>query len=291
MSRKTAEILMDDEEMDILEFMLNAMGYDYLTTDITFGKNLIERENVEKNFKMLEKMVHKRSFRRSPYFAIGYIILTSGAHMPEALRQDILEAAKWEHEEGRWLDERFSFKRKICLKDFRDKVSSYKSGEKHFPISLHFPVAEIENTILNPKQLQEASELNQMFKIKCVNLDGWGLKVIPEKIFECNNLKTLSLEHNQLVEVPEDIGIFTSLERLYLNDNEIVKLPDSIGNLEKLESLSITNNPLSRLPKTLMNLRRLRYVYIRGTHITKKPDFFKDARFDDYNETIYLKEI
>jgi hypothetical protein len=291
MSRKTAEILMDDEEMDILESMLKAMGYDYLTTDITFGKNLIERENVEKNFKMLEKMVQGRSFRRSPCFAVGYIILTTGAHMPETLREDIMEAAKWEHEEGRWLDEEFALRRKICLKDFHDKVRLYQSGDKLFPISLSFPVAEIENTILNPKQLQESSESKEMFKIKHINLDGWGLKFIPKKIFECNNLKTLSLEHNQIIETSDKLGTLSSLEHLYLNDNEITILPDSVGNLEKLESLSITNNPLSRLPKTLTNIRRLRYVYIRGTHITKKPDFFKDARFDDYNDTIYLKEV
>jgi len=102
---------------------------------------------------------------------------------------------------------------------------------------------------------------------------------------------TKCLEHNQLVEVPEKIGTLTTLECLYLNDNEITMLPDSISKLTKLESLSITNNPISFLPKTLENLRHPRYIYVRGTHITKKPDFFKGARFDDFNETIYLKEI
>ena len=291
MSRKTAEILMDDEEMDILESMLKAMGYDYLTTDITFGKNLIERENVEKNFKMLEKMVQRRSFRKSPYFAIGYIILTTGAFMPDELRQDIIKAAKWEHEEGRWLDEEFTLRRKVCLKDFRDKVRFYQSGQKLYPISLSFPVKEIKKIILNPKKLQEMYESNKIFNIKHINLDGWGLKVIPEKIFEIVNLETLSLEHNQIFEVPENIGNFSSLEHLYLNDNDITTLPNSIGKLTRLESLSITNNPISVIPETLKDLNQLRYIYVRGTNITEKPEFFQSARFDNYNETIYLKEI
>lgn len=38
--------------------------------------------------------------------------------MPEVLRQNILEVAKWEHEKGRWLVEGFALKSKICLKDF-----------------------------------------------------------------------------------------------------------------------------------------------------------------------------
>ena len=233
-------------------------------------------------------MTQGRSFRRAPFFAIGYIILTTGARMPEVLRQYILEAAKWEHEEGRWLDEEFALKRKICLEDFRKKVSLYKPGQKLFPISLHFSVKEIDNTILNPKQLQESCESNEIFKIKHINLDGWGLKVIPERIFECINLKALSFEHNQLIEVPEEIGALNTLERLYLNDNELTVLPDSIGKLTKLKSLSITNNPISYLPKTLENLKQLRYIYIRGTHITKKPDFFKGARLDDITRTIHI---
>jgi len=32
-------------------------------------------------------------------------------------------------------------------------------------------------------------------------------------------------------------------------------------------------------------------VYVRGTHITEKPEIFKDARYDDYTKTIYVKEF
>jgi len=292
MSRKKAEILMDDEEMDVFGFMLQAIGYEYTSTDVKFGKNLIDRENVEKNFHVLEKMVENRSFRRVPYFAIGYLIMITGAHMPEALRQEILEAARWEHEEGQWLDAEFALKRKICLQDFRDKISLYKSGQKFFPSSISYSaIREIDNTIYKPEQLQEIFDSKDMYKVKHINLDGWGLKIIPGVIYECGNLKTLSLEHNQISELPEKIGTFKLLQRLYLNDNELTKLPDSVNDLVSLKALSVTNNPISSLPKTLKNLKNLEHVYVRGTQITKKPEIFKDARFDDYTGTIYLKDF
>jgi hypothetical protein len=291
MSRKSAEILMDDEEMDVFGFMLQALGYDYTSTDVKFGKNLIDRENVEKNFHVLEKMVQNRSFRRAPYFAIGYLIMTTGAHMPEALRQDILENARWEHEEGRWLDEGFAACRRTYLKDFRDKIYSYTPGQRFFPMALDFSIKEIGTAVLNPQQLQNAYESNQMLDIRHVNLAGWGLKDIPEEIFKFSELKTLCLEHNQLSEIPEEVGTFHSMKHLDFNDNEISVLPNSIGELEELISLCITNNPISSLPKTLKNLKNLEHVYVRGTQITKKPEIFKDARFDDYTRTIYLKEF
>jgi len=291
MSRKSAEILMDDEEMDAFGFMLQALGYDYTSTDVKFGKNLIERDNVEKNFHVLEKMVQNRSFRRAPYFAIGYLIMITGAHMPEELRRDILEAARWKHEEGRWLDERFVACRKIYLKDFRDKLNSYTSGQRFFTMALDFSIKEIESAVLNPQQLRNAYESNSMLDIWHINLAGWGLKAIPEEVFKFSELKTLCLEHNQLSDIPEEVGKFHSMIHLDFNDNELTILPDSISNLTQLESLCITNNPISSLPKTLTNLKNLKHVYVRGTQITEKPEIFKDARFDDYTKTIYLKEF
>ncbi len=290
MSRKTAEILMDDEEMDVFDFMLEAMGYDYSTIDVISGKNLIDRENVEKNFHVLEKMVQNRSFRRAPYFAIGYLIMTTGALMPEGLRREILEAARWEHEEGQWLDAEFALKRKACLQDFSEKIKLYKPGLKFFPTLIRYSaLREIESTILNVEQLQEISKLNELFKIKYVYLDGWGLKFIPEEIFECTNLKFLSMHHNQLMEVPEKIGNLKLIENIKLGNNELTELPDSLGGLINLEFLSITNNPISSLPNTLKNLKNLEHIYVRGTKITEKPEIFTDARFIE--GTIYVKGI
>ncbi len=102
MTRIDVDILLDGEEADITGFMLEACGID--SRDCYRNERVLTRENLEKNLDVLEKMVHVRNFIRAPYFVIGYFALLTGARISESLRQDILEAAKWEHEEGYWQD-------------------------------------------------------------------------------------------------------------------------------------------------------------------------------------------
>jgi len=111
MARGSAKILDDDEEIDTAYFMLRAIGLDY--DEFCDDERILTRKNVEKNLHVLKKMVDNRSRRRAPYFALGYLILVSGALLPEDLRDEIIDAAGWEHEEGMWLDKGFVAERKI----------------------------------------------------------------------------------------------------------------------------------------------------------------------------------
>ncbi len=79
MARKSAEVMWDDDEMDIFDLMMmSALGLDYCFTDIQFGKDLIQKEIVNEHMDVLLKMVKNRA-TRSSYFAIGYMILTTGS--------------------------------------------------------------------------------------------------------------------------------------------------------------------------------------------------------------------
>ena len=98
MARDGPEILADDEERDILDFMLDACGLDSM--DFYRDERILSRENLEKNFIFLEKMVDGRSFRRAPYFVIGYLLLITGAKISTELRRKLLDISKWEYEEG-----------------------------------------------------------------------------------------------------------------------------------------------------------------------------------------------
>jgi len=136
MARMDVEILDDDGEADIAAFMLDACGID--SSDFYYNERVLTRENFEKNYDVLEKMVQVRQSEdffglndpsRAPYFVIGYFALLTGAKISEELRQGILEAAKWDYEQGYWLDEGFALKRRIYLEDFQEKVQIHKAGQ------------------------------------------------------------------------------------------------------------------------------------------------------------------
>ena len=288
MARMDVEILDDDEEADIAGFMLEACGI--FSPDFYKNERILTRENFEKNYKVLEKMVQVRHPIRSPYFVIGYFALLTGSEISEELRQGIFEAARWEHEEGYWTDTGFALKRRTYLEDFQKKVQIHKAGQKLHTSRFKYSEKDFldSKVIVGINQFQDYCEYRKIQDIKHINLDGWNLKSIPEEIFELRTLKSLSLEFNQLTEIPDEISNLTSLTRLYLNYNSLESLPESIGRLSSLKSLSLIHNNISHLPKSLKDLENLKHIYVRGTNITQAPDFLKNAELDELNKTIYL---
>lgn len=167
MARGSARILDDDEEIDTISFMLDACGLDYI--DFISDERILSRENLEKNFPSLIKMVENRSFSRAPFFVIGYLILITGAKMSEDLRSKILEKSKFDHEEGRWLDKRFEIERKLYLEDFRSKISTHTSGLKLHPIQLRYFGGKQDlynnyrsQVIIGLQELKESSDFSKV---------------------------------------------------------------------------------------------------------------------------------
>ena len=73
MNRDGIEILQDNEEADIADFMLNACGLEL--RKFLLNERVLTRENFEKNSNFLLKMVEGRNFRRAPYFILGFLAL------------------------------------------------------------------------------------------------------------------------------------------------------------------------------------------------------------------------
>ncbi len=288
MARMSVEILDDDEEADIAGFMLEACGID--SPDFYRNERILTRENFEKNYDVLERMVQVRHFIRAPYFVIGYFALLTGAKISEELRQDILEAAKWEHEEGYWEDEGFALKRRIYLEDFQEKIQIHKAGQKLHAASFKYSEKGFMDSkvVVGINQFKNYCDYGKIQDIKHVNLDGWGLISIPQEVFELTNLKSLSLEFNELTEIPDEISNLVSLKHLHLDYNSLETLPESIGKLLSLKSFSIIHNNIAHLPESIKYLNNLKYVYVRGTKINQVPEFLNNAELDKLNKTIYL---
>ncbi|NVM55122.1 MAG: leucine-rich repeat domain-containing protein [Candidatus Helarchaeota archaeon] len=284
MARGSARILDDDEEIDLATFMLDACGIDY--SDFFEDERILTRENLEKNFKFLKKMTDIRYSRRAPYFVLGYFILITGAKMPEDLRQEILDATRWEYEEGRWYDKGAELERKIYLNDFREKIRKHVPGKKLHPIRLIYLNGKNDlytknrkHTIIGLKELQEARETGKIHYVKHVLLQGWGLKTIPEIIFDMKGLQSLCLEYNQLDKIPEDISNLASLKIICLSYNYFKDFPESITKLPLLEVVSINNNYISILPESINKLKLLKTLYIRKNKINKIPGYLGTEKF------------
>ncbi|MBY8984138.1 MAG: leucine-rich repeat domain-containing protein [Candidatus Lokiarchaeota archaeon] len=300
MARGSVAILDDDAESDVAAFMLEACGID--TIDFYGNERVLTRKNFEKNYNVLEKMVQVRQIEdpqfiyginessRAPYFVIGYFALLTGARISERLRRGILEAAKWECEDGYWEDDGFALKRRIYLDDFREKISLHKAGQKLHTALFKYSERDFmeSKVVVGINQFRDYCDYGKIQGVKHVNLDGWGLQAIPSEVFELNNLKSLSLEFNELKELPKEILNLTALKHLYIDYNLLETLPESIGMLSSLRSLSIIHNNVSYLPESLRNLKNLKYIYVRGTKISRAPAFLKTAEYDELTKTIYL---
>ena len=296
MVRGSVEILDDDEEADVTANMLEACGLD--SDDFYSNEGILTKENFEKNLDVLAKMAEVRQpedlqevhgFNRASFFVLGYFALLTGARIPESLRKGILEATKWEYEEGKWGDEGFALKRKVFIEDFREKIRILKPGKRLHTASVSFSSQDLldSKVVLGINEFRDFSDYGKIDGIKYLNLDGWGLESVPQEVFEFRNLKSLSLKFNQITEIPNEVSYLASMKVLNVGFNRLTSLPESIGEIKFLKSLSVVNNNISSLPKSIQNLRNLKYIGVGGTKITRAPEFLKDARFDKYTHTIY----
>ncbi|MFX1574935.1 MAG: leucine-rich repeat domain-containing protein [Promethearchaeota archaeon] len=291
MGRGSAQILDDDEEIDLATFMLDACGIDY--SDFYWDERILTRGNFEKNFKFLKKMVENRSFRRAPYFVLGYFILITGFRMPEDLRQKMLEVAKWEHEEGIWANH-FIPERKICLKDFREKIKTHRPNLKFRPVKLkYFSNLNLSEAIFGLNDFRNALKSGEIDKIRHIKLDGWNLKTMPEEIYELKRLESLSLEFNQMTNIPIEISELQSLKYLNLDYNEITTLPSSLLNLSSLTYLDLDHNLFKHIPESIIRLPSIEVLGLNYNSISSIPESIEDMKSLktlalDYN---YISEL
>lgn len=116
--------------------------------------------------------------------------------------------------------------------------------------------------------ISEAEEENSFV----LDLSGFKLGEIPNKVFELKNLRNLNLTGNELTKLPESIEKLANLTGLILADNLLTRLPESIGNLTNLTKLHLTSNKLTRLPESIGNLTDLRFIVVNKNRLTALPE-------------------
>ncbi len=274
MARDGPEILADDEERDILDFMLNACGLD--SRDFHRDERILSRQNLEKNFIFLKKMVDGRSFRRAPYFVIGYLMLITGLRIPDMLKSDILRMIKLEFEKE-YRPKDFNILRKICLEDFKEKICFHKSGMVLRPIKLgYINNVELSDAIIGLNQFWYACKTGEIYNIRHLKIDGWGLTQIPPPIFNIKNLESLSLQFNQIKHIPVDIANLASLKYLDLGYNQLTDFPKSVLSLHSMIGLGLDHNFMTNIPKGIIHLKSIEYLDLNNNLISHLPDVLRD---------------
>ncbi len=289
MARSSARILDDDEELDLLDFMLEACGID--STDFSYDERVLTKENIEKNFDVLLKMVENRSFQRASYFVIGYLILITGIRISDTLRKNILHNTLFSAEEGCWFDKKHKNERKIYLKDFQDKIQTHGVKQRLHPIRLiyfggqqNLYTDKRSEVIIGLKELNERSSSKDTYGIRHILLQGEGLSDFPDSLFSFMNLESLSLEYNLIRYIPEEISKLTSLKTLYLDYNEFTAFPESLINLPSLEFLALDNNFINKLPESIKDFKLLRELFIRMNKINEIPSILNNVNFKIENK-------
>ncbi|KAF8792651.1 uncharacterized protein LOC129968957 [Argiope bruennichi] len=99
--------------------------------------------------------------------------------------------------------------------------------------------------------------------------------VLPKELFQCLNLKALSLKCNFLEQLPPDIGKLQKLEYLALTNNKLQNssIPYTLSFCSSLKVLLLDNNLLDALPGFLLLIPSLNTVHRHGNHNYFKATF------------------
>ncbi|XP_071571394.1 uncharacterized protein Lap1 isoform X1 [Temnothorax nylanderi] len=105
-------------------------------------------------------------------------------------------------------------------------------------------------------------------------LDANRIRDLPRPLFQCHELRVLSLSDNEVTTLPPAIASLINLEYLDLSKNSIKDLPDSIKECKSLRSIDISVNPFERFPDAITHIVGLRELYINDAYIEYLPANF-----------------
>lgn len=119
--------------------------------------------------------------------------------------------------------------------------------------------------------------LEQLSKLRRLELSNCGLKEFPAFIFSLKELVYLDLSNNFIEEIPEEISQLTNLETLSLGNskevrcNHISAIPPGMGKLVNLQHLDLTFNKVKHIPEEFGQLTSLKSLMLNDNQMTALP--------------------
>ncbi|XP_050404078.1 uncharacterized protein LOC126820265 isoform X2 [Patella vulgata] len=98
---------------------------------------------------------------------------------------------------------------------------------------------------------------------------------LAREIFQCKNVRYLSLKYNSLDSLPPDIGRLTKLQYLALTNNklQVQSIPYTLRFCKNLKTLLLDNNLLDALPGYLLQISSIETIHRHGNHNYFKATF------------------
>ncbi|KAH6837303.1 hypothetical protein C2S53_003090 [Perilla frutescens var. hirtella] len=105
---------------------------------------------------------------------------------------------------------------------------------------------------------------NHFEQLKILDMEGFGLKILPETVGELTELIYLELRNNCIQELPRSLGRLRKLEVFDIALNFMVAVPDIIWEMESLQHLYMSNIICQKPLKidALRNLQTLTYISV-----------------------------
>jgi Leucine-rich repeat (LRR) protein len=166
--------------------------------------------------------------------------------------------------------------------DFKKAVGKWTDGEKRknyrFEInqligSSFWDYIKKNRALFEYKDMKTA--IKEKDKVLSINLEGQGLKKLPNKLSRLDNIFSINLLGNEFVSFPTVLSKLISLDELSLSSNKLNYIGPEIGNLQNLRILIMNFNQLTELPKEIGELTHLLYLEIGNNQLTTLPDEIK----------------
>ncbi len=132
---------------------------------------------------------------------------------------------------------------KFIFKLLKDSSSAGLLDEKQLDKVKRF--TSLQEALINPEQ------------VYILDLNGKGLKTLPDQIVRLKRLQILILSNNSLERLPEQIGQISHLQILRADHNKLKTVPKSMGNLFYLQELDLSHNQIAWIPYEFANLKHL----------------------------------
>ena len=125
--------------------------------------------------------------------------------------------------------------------------------------------------------LEKALEQDPL-KVYQLNLKKNKLTVLPDEIFQFENLQVLNLKSNKFETFPKNVTNFKYLQVLNITANKIQTIPKELGQLIYLKQFIAASNDISSITSEIKKLKELTLLNLWGNNISHLPIEIQDLK-------------
>ncbi|KAH6767871.1 hypothetical protein C2S52_018854 [Perilla frutescens var. hirtella] len=167
----------------------------------------------------------------------------------EILRNDVSNQASHEPRHHRVIH---------CSRDSMFNYNYSSTNHDEHLLSLFFHGGGGYSSVCHPSYWKHFEQL------KVLDMEGFGLKILPETVGDLTELRYLGLRNNYIQELPQSLRRLKMIEVLDIAQNFMVEVPDILWEMDCLRHLYVSDIICQKPLKidALMNLETLTYISV-----------------------------